>query len=76
MEEREKIGYQCKRLINLGRVAWLQGHGFDAETIQYVDSGFSLENVALLATRKTGKIMNQNIHTCQGLSVGRTVNYM
>ncbi|KAI0224956.1 tRNA:m(4)X modification enzyme TRM13 [Lamellibrachia satsuma] len=55
VQEREKIGYQCKRLINLGRVAWLQGHGFDAETIQYVDSGFSLENVALLATRKTGQ---------------------
>ena len=56
VKEREEIGYQCKQLINLGRVAWLQDHAFDAETVQYVDSSFSLENVVLLATRKTGQI--------------------
>ncbi|XP_072045762.1 tRNA:m(4)X modification enzyme TRM13 homolog [Amphiura filiformis] len=47
--EREDIGRQCKRLIDLGRMAYLQDFGFKSQLVYYVDKELSLENVALVA---------------------------
>ncbi|GIY86368.1 tRNA:m(4)X modification enzyme TRM13 homolog, partial [Caerostris extrusa] len=51
-EEREFIGIQCKRLIDMGRINFLENEGYDAQLITYIDKSVSLENVALLATCK------------------------
>ncbi|KAG0174001.1 tRNA:m(4)X modification enzyme TRM13 [Apophysomyces sp. BC1034] len=47
--DREKIGYQCKRVLDAGRVKYLQEHGFKVELLYYVDPSTSLENCALIA---------------------------
>ncbi|KAI1317187.1 hypothetical protein EDD11_008879 [Mortierella claussenii] len=46
---RERLGQQCKRLLDIGRVRYLKEHGFDAELVYYVDQETSLENLALMA---------------------------
>jgi len=46
---REKLGLQCKRLLDIGRVRYLKEHGYDAELVYYVDKETSLENLALMA---------------------------
>jgi len=46
---REKLGLQCKRLLDVGRVRYLKENGFDAELVYYVDKETSLENLALMA---------------------------
>ncbi|KAG0046214.1 tRNA:m(4)X modification enzyme TRM13 [Gryganskiella cystojenkinii] len=46
---REKLGLQCKRLLDVGRVRFLKENGFDAELVYYVDKETSLENLALMA---------------------------
>ncbi len=48
-QARERLGLQCKRLLDIGRVRYLQEHGFDAELVYYVDKDTSLENLALMA---------------------------
>ncbi|KAG2221569.1 hypothetical protein INT45_002583 [Circinella minor] len=50
--DREKIGYQCKRVIDMGRVKYLEQFGFNVKLVYYVDSVTSLENCALIATPK------------------------
>ncbi|KAI9313360.1 methyltransferase TRM13-domain-containing protein, partial [Dichotomocladium elegans] len=50
--EREQIGYQCKRVLDMGRVRYLQNHGFKAHLVYYVDPSTSLENCALIAVPK------------------------
>ncbi|KAG0346732.1 tRNA:m(4)X modification enzyme TRM13 [Podila humilis] len=49
-DAREKLGQQCKRLLDIGRLLYLREHGFDAELVYYVDKETSLENLALMAT--------------------------
>ena len=49
MVEREDIGRQCKRLIDIGRMAYLEGLGFKPRLVYYVDRELSLENIALVA---------------------------
>lgn len=48
-EEREKIGYQCKRVLDAGRLDYLEQHGFKASLVYYVDPTSTLENCALIA---------------------------
>lgn len=48
-QARERLGLQCKRLLDIGRVRYLKEHGFDAELVYYVDKDTSLENLALMA---------------------------
>ncbi|KAI8142883.1 methyltransferase TRM13-domain-containing protein [Fennellomyces sp. T-0311] len=47
--DREKIGYRCKRAIDTGRVRYLEQYGFKVKLVYYVDSATSLENCALIA---------------------------
>ncbi|KAF8950668.1 tRNA:m(4)X modification enzyme TRM13 [Haplosporangium bisporale] len=51
-DAREKLGQQCKRLLDIGRVMYLRENGFDAELVYYVDKETSLENLALMAVPK------------------------
>lgn len=53
VSEREEIGRHCKRLIDAGRLWYLESHDFNARLAFYVDSTVSLENAVLLATPKT-----------------------
>ncbi|CAG8561556.1 34169_t:CDS:2 [Gigaspora margarita] len=46
---REALGYKCKRILDYGRLKYLQENGFDVELIYYVESSTSLENLALMA---------------------------
>lgn len=48
--EQEEVGRLCKKLINVGRVRFLEQHGYTAKLQQYVDRSLSLENVVLVAT--------------------------
>lgn len=49
---REEIGRQCKRILDYGRIHYLQQYKFDAKLIHYVDPTVSLENVAIVAKNK------------------------
>ncbi|XP_060082028.1 tRNA:m(4)X modification enzyme TRM13 homolog [Ylistrum balloti] len=48
-ETRERIGRQCKRLIDFGRVQYLQEHGMDSKLVVYIDERLTPENVAIIA---------------------------
>nr|CAG8635816.1 7173_t:CDS:2 [Entrophospora candida] len=48
----EILGYQCKRILDAGRVKFLEENGFQAELIYYVEPSTSLENLALIAIPK------------------------
>ncbi|SMN22453.1 similar to Saccharomyces cerevisiae YOL125W TRM13 2'-O-methyltransferase responsible for modification of tRNA at position 4 [Maudiozyma saulgeensis] len=49
LEERESLGLMARKIIDLGRLKWVQQNlGENAELIRYVDKSISLENVALL----------------------------
>ncbi|CAJ0648267.1 11770_t:CDS:2 [Entrophospora sp. SA101] len=50
--DREILGYQCKRILDAGRVKFLEANGFQAELIYYVEPSTSLENLALIAIPK------------------------
>lgn len=50
-EQREQIGYQCKRVLDHGRVEHLKANGYDAQLKFYVSREVTLENVVLLAQR-------------------------
>ncbi|KAL1919711.1 uncharacterized protein VTP21DRAFT_1642 [Calcarisporiella thermophila] len=48
-EEREQLGLSCKRILDVGRLQFLQTLGFNVELVRYVDPSISLENVAIMA---------------------------
>ncbi|XP_052394519.1 tRNA:m(4)X modification enzyme TRM13 homolog [Carassius gibelio] len=49
IEDREQIGWLCKRLIDHGRVYYLQQKGFETNLKYYTSRDISLENVLLTA---------------------------
>ncbi|XP_049665119.1 tRNA:m(4)X modification enzyme TRM13 homolog isoform X3 [Accipiter gentilis] len=49
VEERKEIGCLCKRLIDHGRIEYLQQRGYKAVLQYYIESAVSLENVLLTA---------------------------
>ncbi|KAF9976872.1 tRNA:m(4)X modification enzyme TRM13 [Actinomortierella ambigua] len=51
-QKRVELGLRCKRLLDVGRVQYLEQHGFDAEVVYYTDPDTSLENLALMAVPK------------------------
>ncbi|XP_065584164.1 tRNA:m(4)X modification enzyme TRM13 homolog isoform X2 [Artemia franciscana] len=50
-QTKERIGKQCKNIINEGRLAFIRSLGFTGELITYVDPSVSPENVLLVAVR-------------------------
>ncbi len=51
-EEKKIIGLQCKRLIDTGRMKYLEQYGYSTELMYYVDSDVTLEDVVLLAKKR------------------------
>ncbi|XP_025160425.1 tRNA:m(4)X modification enzyme TRM13 homolog isoform X2 [Harpegnathos saltator] len=51
--ERELIGRKAKTLLNWGRLIFLQSVGFQAELFYYTSTDVSLENMCIVATRKS-----------------------
>lgn len=49
VSEREKIGRQCKRIIDTGRLLYLRSKGMKASLREYVDEDTTPENVVLIA---------------------------
>ncbi|TPX68386.1 hypothetical protein SpCBS45565_g03213 [Spizellomyces sp. 'palustris'] len=52
--ERAKLGFQCKRIFDHGRLLYLRRLGFEADLVYYIGKDKSLENLALVARRKGG----------------------
>ncbi|CAK6981283.1 tRNA:m(4)X modification enzyme TRM13 homolog [Scomber scombrus] len=48
-DERQRLGRLCKRLIDCGRIHFLQSHGFTGKLTRYITSDITLENVLLTA---------------------------
>ncbi|XP_053179081.1 tRNA:m(4)X modification enzyme TRM13 homolog [Scomber japonicus] len=48
-DERQRLGRLCKRLIDCGRIHFLQRHGFTGSLTRYITSDITLENVLLTA---------------------------
>ncbi|BFF92996.1 tRNA:m(4)X modification enzyme TRM13 homolog [Drosophila madeirensis] len=59
-EQREQIGYQCKRILDHGRLEHLRANGFEASLKFYVPRDITLENVVLLAKRINPKCNNKD----------------
>ncbi|EEB06332.1 tRNA 2'-O-methyltransferase Trm13 [Schizosaccharomyces japonicus yFS275] len=51
-KDRTEIGLMCKHIINYARCLTLSRLGYNAWLVKYVSSNATLENVALIATRK------------------------
>lgn len=49
VEERKELGCLCKRLIDHGRIEYLQQQGYKAALQYYTEAAVSLENVLLTA---------------------------
>ncbi|KAI8817049.1 methyltransferase TRM13-domain-containing protein [Fimicolochytrium jonesii] len=50
---RETLGQQCKRILDVGRAAYVrETMGMDADLVYYIERENSLENVALVVTRR------------------------
>ncbi|NXN38240.1 TRM13 enzyme, partial [Rhinoptilus africanus] len=56
VEERKEIGCLCKRLIDHGRIEYLQQRGYKAALQYYTESAVSLENVLLTAVPSSSLI--------------------
>ncbi|KAF4805268.1 tRNA:m(4)X modification enzyme TRM13 like protein [Turdus rufiventris] len=61
VEERKEIGCLCKRLIDHGRVEYLQQQGYQAALQYYTESAVSLENVLLTAVPNPSLIPEPNM---------------
>lgn len=50
--ERKEIGRKCKRLMDYGRICYLEQNGYECFLKTYIDSKITLENVCLVAFLK------------------------
>ncbi|CAF3479356.1 unnamed protein product [Rotaria socialis] len=53
VEEQENIGLKAKRILDWGRIEYLDENGFSAHLKVYVSKSITLENIALIATSLT-----------------------
>lgn len=74
-EERKEIGCLCKRLIDHGRIEYLQQQGYKAALQYYTESAVSLENVLLTAVPSPSLIPEPTIWQENDLElVGKKTN--
>lgn len=52
-QEKKLVGLKCKRLLNQGRLRFLESHGYNARLEAYCDSIYTPENTVLMAWPKT-----------------------
>ena len=50
VEQQEKIGLKAKRILDWGRIEYLNHNGFNAYLKVYASKTITLENIALMAT--------------------------
>lgn len=50
IEQQEQIGLKAKRILDWGRIEYLNQHGFNAHLNIYASKNITLENIALIAT--------------------------
>ncbi|CAF1080215.1 unnamed protein product [Adineta steineri] len=53
IEQQEQIGLKAKRLLDWGRIEYLNENGFDTHLKVYASKNITLENIALIATAKS-----------------------
>ena len=53
IEQQEQIGLKAKRLLDWGRLEYMQNHGFEAYLQVYASKSITLENIALIARPKS-----------------------
>lgn len=52
IQEKIELGFQCKRIIDYGRIDFLRNHGYSCEFVQYVKENVTPECYLLRATPK------------------------
>ncbi len=50
IEQQEQIGLKAKRILDWGRIEYLNKNGFNAHLKVYTSKNITLENIALIAT--------------------------
>ncbi len=50
IEQQEQIGLKAKRILDWGRIEYLNNNGFNAHLKVYATKNITLENIALIAT--------------------------
>ncbi|XP_065672484.1 tRNA:m(4)X modification enzyme TRM13 homolog isoform X2 [Hydra vulgaris] len=50
-EEQEEIGRICKRMIDFGRIEYVNFHGYNAQLVYYINNSITPENIALKITK-------------------------
>lgn len=50
-ETKRETGWQCKRILDMGRILYLRDKGFQCDLKYYVDKDISLENILLKARK-------------------------
>jgi tRNA:m4X modification enzyme len=50
IEHQEQIGLKAKRILDWGRIEYLNKNGFNAHLKVYASKNITLENIALIAT--------------------------
>lgn len=48
-QEKTELGFQAKRLLDMGRVLFLRACNFESSLVYYIDRSISPENVLLIA---------------------------
>jgi len=49
IEQQEQIGLKAKRILDWGRIEYLNQNGFNAHLKVYASKSITLENIALIA---------------------------
>lgn len=47
--ERARLGFMCKRIIDMGRLMWVKEHGLETKFVKYVPASISPENHLIIA---------------------------
>lgn len=51
-EQREELGFQVKRIFDIGRARYLEKLGFEVDLVYYVEKRTCLENLMILGVWK------------------------
>lgn len=52
--KRQQLGFKCKRILDVGRLMYLQSLGANCKLVNYVNHSISMENVALIGNWDQG----------------------
>jgi hypothetical protein len=52
----QQLGYKARRILEEGRIRYLDANGFDAHLVRYCDNSVTFDNLAIIATRRPSTI--------------------